>query len=69
MKHTVHVTVTLSVEVDEELLKAEYGKKNKKTILDYAIQNADFSNVFETKAVIFESYDDKVKVRKGIGSY
>lgn len=69
MKHTVHVTVTLSVEVDEEILKAEYGKKGKKTILEHAIQNADFSNVFDTKAVIFESYDDKVKVRKGIGSY
>ena len=69
MKHTVHVTVTLSVEVYDEILKAEYGKKGKKIILEHAIQNANFSNVFDTKAVIFESYDDKAKARKGIGSY
>ncbi len=69
MKHTVHVTVTLSVEVDEDFLKAEYGKKGKKQILEHAIQHADYSKIFDTKAVIFESYDDKVKVRKGIGSY
>lgn len=69
MKHTVHVTVTLSVEVDEETLKAEYGKKGKKIILEHAIQSASLSDAFSSKAVIFESYDDSVKVRKGIGSY
>lgn len=69
MKHTVHITVMLSVEVDDDILKAEYGKKGKKIALEHAIQHMDLSDRFDTKAVIIESYDDIVKVKRGIGSY
>lgn len=69
MKYTVHVTVTMSVEIDTDDMKAEFGKANKGLILQEAIQKATLNDAFDSKAVIFESYDDSVKVRKGIGSY
>lgn len=69
MKHTVHVTVTMSVEIDTDDLKREFGKSTKWLILQEAIQKATLNDAFDSSAVIFDSYDDKVKVRKGIGSY
>ena len=70
MKHTIHVTVTYSVEVDEKEIKAEFGRVTKKLVLDHAKNNFDDNQIFDTNAKIFESYPDiKQKVRKGIGSY
>ncbi len=70
MKHTVHVTVTISIEVDDSEIKREYGfPSSKKRILEHAMNNFDTRNAFECTAKIVESYDDTVKSRKGIGSY
>lgn len=72
MKHTVHVTVTVSVEVDDKMIKAEYGKVTKKAIVNHAVNNFDVRNAFECKGKIFESYlswDEMKPARKGIGSY
>jgi L-amino acid N-acyltransferase YncA len=70
MKHTVHVTVTMSVEIDTDDVKREFGKVNKKLILQEAIQKAKLEDVFESSANIFESYSDQIKVaQKGVGSY
>ena len=69
MKHTVHVTVTISVEVDDAMIKAEYGKFTKKTIIEHAMNNFDVKNAFDCNGKIFESYDNTKPVRKGIGSY
>ena len=70
MKHTVHVTVTMSVEIDTDELKREFGKVNKGLILQEAIQKAKLEDRFESSATIFESYSDQIKVaRKGVGSY
>jgi len=70
MKHTVHVTVTYSVEVDDTKIKAEFGKATKKLVLDHAMNSIDPNNAFDTSAKIFESYPEvKQKIRRGIGSY
>jgi len=70
MKHTVHVTVTISIEVDDAMIKSEYGRSSsKKLILEHAMNNFDVRKAFECTAKIFESYDDTKPVRKGIGSY
>lgn len=72
MKHTVHVTVTISVEVDDEVIKAEYGKITKKLIVEHAVNNFDVKNSFDCKGKIFESYlsqNEMKPARKGIGSY
>lgn len=69
MKHTVHVTVTYSVEVDTQDLKNEFGKVTKKMILDVAKGALDKGAMFDCSAKIHDSYDDTVKSRKGIGSY
>ena len=72
MKHTVHVTVTVSVEVDDEVIKAEYGKITKKAIVEHAVNNFDAKNAFDCKGKIFESYlsqNEMKPARKGIGSY
>lgn len=69
MKHTVHVTVTMSVEIDTDDLKREFGKATKHLIIQEAIQKATLDDAFDSKAIIFDTYDDKVRVRKGIGSY
>lgn len=69
MKHTVHVTVTMSVEIDTEELKKEFGKSTKKMVLAVAKQIATLDSQFDSSAVIFDTYDDNVKVRKGISSY
>ena len=70
MKHTVHVTVTYSVEVDDTEIKAEFGKAKKKLVLDHAINNFEPNQCFDVSAKIFESYPEvKQKVRRGIGSY
>lgn len=70
MKHTVHVTVTISIEVDDAMIKAEYGRgPSKKLILEHAMNNFDARKAFECTAKIIESYDDTKPVRKGIGSY
>ncbi len=69
MKHTVHVTVTISVEIDDAMIKAEYGKITKKAIIDHAMNNFDVKNAFDCTAKITESYDTVRKAQKGIGSY
>ncbi len=69
MKHTVHVTVTYSIEVDTDDLKREFGKAPKKLILEVAKGSFDKGEVFDCTAKIHDSYDDTVKHRKGIGSY
>lgn len=72
MKHTVHVTVTISVEVDDQTIKAEYGKITKKLIAEHAMNHFEVKNAFECKAKIIESYipfNEMKTVRKGIGSY
>ena len=70
MKHTVHVTVTYSVEVDDTELRSEFGKVNKKMILQHAMNNFEPNRYSDGSAKIFESYPEvKLKVRKGIGSY
>lgn len=70
MKYTVHVNVTLSVEIDAEDLKKEFGKVTKKLILQEAVQKATLDNAFEFEAKIFDKYEDEVKkARKGISSY
>jgi hypothetical protein len=70
MKHTVHVTVTYSVEVDDAEIKAEFGKTNKKLVITQAMNNINPDAAFDASAKIFESYPEaKQKVRRGIGSY
>lgn len=71
MKHTVFVTVTMSVEIDDTELKKEFGSVSKKLIYQEAINKAKLKDAIHAKAEIFESYEDepKKKVRKGIGSY
>jgi hypothetical protein len=72
MKHTVHVTVTISVEVDDEVIKAEYGKITKKLIVEHAVNNFDVKRAFDCKGKIIESYlswNEMKPARKGIGSY
>jgi len=72
MKHTVHVTITVSVEVDDKMIKSEYGKVTKKAIVNHAVNNFDVRNTFERKGKIIESYiswDEMKPARKGIGSY
>ncbi len=69
MKHTVHVTVTYSVEVDDKDLKCEFGKATKKLILETAKGIFDKGTVFDCVAKVHDSYYDNVKPRKGIGSY
>lgn len=70
MKHTVHVTVTMSVEIDTDDVKREFGKINKNIILREAIQKAKLEDSFESSANIFETYSNQIKVaRKGVGSY
>ena len=70
MKHTVHVTATYSVEVDDSEIKAEFRKINKKLIIAQAMNSIDPNNAFDTSAKIFESYPEvKQKIRRGIGSY
>lgn len=72
MKHTVHVTVTISVEVDDAMIKAEYGKITKKAIVEHAVNNFDVKNTFDRKGKIIESYiswNEMKPTRKGIGSY
>ena len=70
MKHTVHVTVSMSVEIDTDDVKREFGKINKNIILREAIQKAKLEDSFESSAKIFDTYDKTTKkVRKGIGSY
>jgi hypothetical protein len=72
MKHTVHVTVVLSVDVDDSKLKAEFGRVSEKMIVQYAMNHFDINDAFHTEAKIVESYDDVKplrKARKGIGSY
>lgn len=70
MKHTVHVTVTMSVEIDTDDVKREFGKINKNIILREAIQKAKLKDSFESSAKIFDTHDETTKkVRKGIGSY
>ena len=65
MKHTVHVTIVVSVEIDEEQIKAEYGKVTKSNILKEASERATIGmrrqNIFDIRSTIFESYPDKVK--------
>jgi hypothetical protein len=39
MKHTVHVTVTYAVEVDSDKIKKEFGRRDRRTILEYAKNN------------------------------
>lgn len=72
MKHTVHVTITVSVEVDDTVIKSEYGKITKKSIIDHALNNFDVKNAFDCKGKIIESYlswNEMRPARKGIGSY
>lgn len=72
MKHTVHVTVVISVEVDDTMIKSEYGKVTKKAIIDHAVNNFDVRNTFECKGKIIESYlswNEMKPAKKGIGSY
>lgn len=72
MKHTVHVTITVSVEVDDKKIKPEYGRVTKKAIIDHAVNNFDVRNTFERKGKIIESYiswDEMKPTKKGIGSY
>jgi hypothetical protein len=69
MKHTIHVTVTYSVEIDDQDLKREFGKATKKMILEAAKGNFDKGTVFDCVVKVHDSYDDAVKTRKGIGSY
>ena len=70
MKHIVHVTVTMSVEVDESELKKEFGKSSKRLILETAKSLATLNTMFDSKAEIVGSYDDeKPKTKKGKGSY
>lgn len=70
MRHTVHVTVTMSVEIDTEELKREFGKSNKKMILEIAKQIATLDSAFDSKAVIADTWnEEKPKARKGISSY
>jgi hypothetical protein len=70
MKHTVHVTITYSVEVDDTEIKAEFGKATKKMILQHAVNNFDPSRYFDCSAKIFESYSETTpKLRRGIGSH
>ena len=56
MKHIVHVTVTISVEVDDAMIKAEYGKITKKAIVEHVVNNFDVKNTFDCKGKIIESY-------------
>ena len=72
MKHTVHVTVTISVEVDDDVIKAEYGKITKKSIIEHAMNSFDVKNAFDCKGKLIESYlswNEMKPARKGIGSY
>ena len=70
MKHSVHVTVSILVEIDDKDLISEFGKATKKLVLQEAINRAKFENAFDTSASVFESYKDEVKkVKRGIGSY
>lgn len=70
MKHIVHVTVTMSVEVDDAELKKEFGKSSKRLILETAKSLATLNSMFDSKAEIVGSYDDEhPKVKKGKGSY
>jgi hypothetical protein len=70
MKHTVHVTVTYAVEVDSDKIKKEFGRGDRRTILEYAKNNYNPKNAFDVSAKIFESYPIvKQRVSKGRGSY
>lgn len=69
VKHTVHVTVTMSVEIDETELRKEFGKVNKKMILEAAESSVTLSNMFDSESVIFETYSDEKQPHKGRGSY
>lgn len=72
MKYTVNVTVTLSIEVDSDELKKEFGKVNNHLILEEAKGSAFIrGSIFDCKTEIVDKYDDKkvVKVRKGISSH
>ena len=72
MKYTVNVTVTMSIEVDSDELKKEFGKVNKRLILEEAKGNAlTRGSIFDCKAEIVDQYEDKkiLKVRKGISSH
>lgn len=72
MKHTVHVTICVSVEVDDSKIKPEYGRVTKKAIIDHAVNNFDTRNTFERKGKIIESYiswNEMKPAKKGIGSY
>lgn len=65
MKHTVHVTITVSVEIDEEQIKTEYNKVTRANIIKEASERAMIGmykqNIFDIKGTIFESYPDEVK--------
>ncbi len=72
MKYTVNVTVTMSIEVDSDELKKEFGKANKRLILEEAKGKAlTRGSIFDCKAEIVDRYEDKkiLKVRKGISSH
>jgi hypothetical protein len=70
MKHTVHVTVTYSMEIDDSTIKQEYSlPASKKRILEHTKNNFDVRNMCECSVKIIESYDDTKQVKKGIGSY
>ena len=68
MKHTVHVTVTMSVEVDTEELKKEFGKITNKLIREIAVSKMSLNDRFDTWADIVETKMPTIP-RKGIGSY
>ncbi len=65
MKHTVHVTVTYSVEVDP----TKEGLTSKADVRAWALNNYSVSNAFDASAKIFDTYDVQPKVKRGKGSY
>jgi hypothetical protein len=72
MKYTVNITVTMSVEVDSDEIKKEFGKVNNRLILEEAKGRMSLDNMFDSKAVIVNKYADlsAVKIpKKGISSY
>ena len=63
MKHTVHVTLVVSVEV-------EASTKSEALVEALGKVEATDGNVFHATAEVFESYpEDKKLPKRGIGSY
>lgn len=72
MKYTVNITVTMSVEVDSDEIKKEFGKVNNRLILEEAKGRMSLDNMFDSKAIIVDKYNDLIPAkipRKGISSY